>query len=231
VLPTLSFFLDRLNATRVIDICSGGSGPWLKLHRIIAKTSEGDFHVILTDRYPNLAAFRKAKELSGGIIDYQEEPVNAAAIPIELAGFRTLFTAFHHFPPSQARKILQNAVDCHQGIGVFEMTERSVSSILTMLLTPFTVLFITPRIRPFSLSRLLLTYLVPVVPLVVTFDGIVSCLRTYSLTELADMTSSLTGTPYDWEIRKVRTPGSPYPVIYAIGCPREPQAEESRSAE
>jgi hypothetical protein len=36
----------------------------------------------------------------------------------------------------------------------------------------------TPWIRPFRWSRLLWTYVVPIIPAVLLFDGIVSCLRT-----------------------------------------------------
>src|SRR6266567_1298165 len=28
VLPTICYFLDRLKVPRVIDLCSGGGGPW-----------------------------------------------------------------------------------------------------------------------------------------------------------------------------------------------------------
>lgn len=221
LLPTLCYFIGRLEAPRVIDLCSGGSGPWQRLYPIIARTSGDAFRIILTDRYPNLAAFRQARELSGGIIDFREEPLDAGAVPPELTGFRTMFGSFHHFPPRQARQVLQNAVDCRQGIGIFEMTERHPVALLTMLTAPLFVLLLTPAIRPFRWSRLLLTYLLPVIPLVVLIDGLVSCLRTYSPAELAELTGSLAGAPYDWEIRKSRSPGSLFPVLYAIGCPRQ----------
>ena len=73
------------------------------------------------------------------------------------------------------------------------------------------------RIDIHSLSRELG---IPVIPLVVLIDGIVSCLRTYSTQELTELTRSLEGAPYDWEISEVRTPGAPFPLLYAIGWPR-----------
>lgn len=225
LLPTICYFIDRLEARRVIDLCSGGGGPWLHLYPIIARTSGDSFRIILTDRHPNLAAFRQARELSGGVVDFREEPVDAGALPAELSGFRTMFSSFHHFPPRLAGEILQNAVDSRQGIGIFEMTGRQAASLLTMLTVPFFVLLLTPSIRPFRWSRLLLTYLLPVIPLVVLIDGIVSCLRTYTVQELADLTGSLAGAAYDWEIREIRSPGALFPVTYAIGCPR-PAARE-----
>src|SRR2546425_11759383 len=85
---------------------------------------------------------------------------------------------------SQARAILADAVHNRQGIGVFEATQRRALALLLMLLAPLMMLVVTPFIRPFRWSRLLWTYLIPLVPLVTLFDGLVSCLRTYSVQEL-----------------------------------------------
>lgn len=220
LLPTLCYFLQRVDAPRVVDLCSGGSGPWQRLYGTISRSFGESFRIVLTDRYPNLAAFRLARDRSGGVLDFREEPLDACAIPETLTGFRTLFGSFHHFNPVAARGVLQNAVDSGQGIGIFEMTDRRAFTIAAMLTAPLFVLLHAPKIRPFSWSRLVLTYLLPVVPLLVMVDGIASCLRSYTPEELAELTASLTGAPYDWEIRRLSAPGSPFPIIYAIGCPR-----------
>lgn len=226
LLPTICYFLQRLNAGQIVDLCSGGSGPWLRLYRTIARASGESFRIVLTDRFPNIAAFRMVCEMSEGVVQYREEPVLCEDIPRDLAGFRTMFGSFHHFPPESARQILQNAVDCGQGIAIFEMTERSRESIAAMLAAPLFVFLHTPLIRPFRWTRLLFTYLLPVIPLVVMIDGIVSCLRTYTMDELRAMIATLEGKPYDWELRKVHSPGSPFPVLYAIGCPSAPPPPE-----
>lgn len=220
LLPTLCYFLQRVDARRIVDLCSGGSGPWQRLYGTIGRAFGEPFRIVLTDRYPNLAAFRLAREHSGGVIDFMEEPFDACSLPEGLTGFRTLFGSFHHFPPVQAKRILQDAVDSGQGIGIFEMTDRRTVTLLAMLTAPFFVLLHTAKIRPFRWSRLFLTYLLPVIPLIVMVDGIISCLCSYTTEELTEMTGSLTGTAYDWEIRRVGSPGSPFPIIYAIGCPR-----------
>jgi len=231
LLPTLCYFLQRTKSRRVIDLCSGGGGPWPSLYGTISRAFGESFRIILTDRYPNLTAFRLARDLSGGIIDFREEPLAASDFPDELAGFRTLFGSFHHFPAVQAQKILQEAVDSGCGIGIFEMTDRRLLTVAAMLTAPFFVLLHTPKIRPFRWSRLLLTYLFPIIPLVITMDGIISCLRSYTPAEMAAMTASLTGTPYDWEIRELMAPNSPFPLISLIGCPRLPEKRKKVSGE
>src|SRR5439155_21664731 len=121
------------------------------------------------------------------------EAVDATSGPPALSGFRTLFSSFHHFRPEEARRILADAVRQRQGIGVFEATQRSAPAMLAMLLTPLFVLLATPFIRPFRLSRLFWTYLLPVVPIVALFDGVVSCLRTYTPTELRALVAEVPG--------------------------------------
>ena len=220
LLPTLCHFLRKVEAERIVDLCSGGSGPWQTLFGTLSRDFGAAFRIVLTDRYPNLAAFHLARELSGGIIDFREEPLDARSLPEELSGFRTLFSSFHHFDTAQAKSILQDAVDSGQGIGIFEMTSRGSVALLAMLVVPFIVLLHTPKIRPFSWARLLLTYLLPIIPLIIMVDSIISCLRSYTTDELVELTGSLTGSPYNWEIRELESPRSPFPIIYAIGCPK-----------
>ncbi len=105
------------------------------------------------------------------------------------------------------------------GIGVCEFTERSVLGIAIFALTPFAVLFAVPLIRPMRGKTFLFTYLIPVIPVVALFDGIVSCLRTYSPRELAALVAAVDGGGYTWEIGKVRSWRSPIPITYLLGYP------------
>ena len=90
-----------------------------------------------------------------------------------------------------------------------------------MLLVPLIVLVVTPFIRPFRWSRLLLTYLIPLVPMVTLFDGLVSCLRTYSVEELRDLTARLDTNDYHWDIGTVKSKMAAIPITYLIGVPHE----------
>jgi hypothetical protein len=96
-----------------------------------------------------------------------------------------MFTSFHHFPPEEARTVLQNAASAGQGIAIFEITRRAPSTIALMFPWVLMLFVLTPLIRPIRWSRLLYTYVVPIIPLVLLFDGVVSCLRTYRPPETA----------------------------------------------
>lgn len=216
--PLLVRALGSVGDTRVVDLCSGGGGPWLDLVRRIAAEGGPVPHVLLTDWFPNRAAFARLQEVSGGAIAGDPDPVSATAVPARLTGFRTLFTALHHFPPGEAQAILGDAVRARHGVAVFEVTRRTALALLGILFFPLLVVLFTPFIRPFRWSRLFWTYLVPLVPLAVWFDGTVSCLRTYTPEELRDLVEDLQ-EGYEWEIGTVRSAPLPSRVTYLVGLP------------
>ena len=204
-------------ANQVVDLCSGAGGPWTWLHRTIANQTDSKIGVCLTDKYPNVAAFQKAQQESGGAITFSAEPVDAIRIPAQIGGFRTIFSSFHHFPPKEAAGVLQNAIDNGQGIGIFEAAARNPLNIVLTFLAPVAAVLVTPFIQPFKWSRLLWTYVIPIIPFVLLVDGILSCLRAYSTTELSQLVSSLNGESYKWQIGKGMA--GIFPVTYMVGCP------------
>ncbi len=217
--PFLARALSTVGETRIIDLCSGGGGPWLDLVRRIPAAGGPEPRVLLTDWFPNQAAFARPQAVSRGGNRGGHDPVKATAVPARLTGFRTLFTALHHFPPARAHAILADAARARQGIAVFEVTRRSPLALLAILLLPLLVLLFTPFIRPFRWSRLFWTYVIPVLPLAVWCDGTVSCLRTYTPGELGDLVEDL-HEEYDWDIGTVRSGPLPFTTTYLVGLPR-----------
>jgi len=205
--------LDRAGTDRVVDLASGGAGPWPSLAGEVAAARGRAPAVTLTDLYPNQRAFERAAALG---LAHDATPVDARAVPPELSGVRTMFDALHHLAPDDARAVLADAHRAGAPIVVVEATSRRLSVILgSLIFIPLAVLFLTPAIRPFSLARLVFTYLVPVLPLLITWDGIVSCLRTYRPDELRALTAGL--DDYRWEAGELRGRGSI--VTYLIGEP------------
>ena len=223
VAPRLCTALARAGSRRIVDLCSGAGGPWRTLLPVLERQAGARLDVCLTDFYPNLAAFERMREQTGGRIHFEPRPVDATRLPERLSGSRTLFTAFHHFRPEQARQLIQDAVAKRQGIAVFEATRRSLPVVLATALTALGgALLTTPFIRPFRWSRLLWTYGLPLVPPGVLVDGLVSCLRTYTPQELRAFVSELGETGYTWEIGTEETPYPLMVITYLIGYPAAP---------
>ena len=219
IAPLLQSVLDSTGCRSIVDMGSGGGGPWLDLSRRLQPEAQA-FHILLTDKYPNLRAFQNVRATSENHIAFYPDSVDAMKVPGELQGFRTMFTSFHHFPPEEARAILQNAVDAGQSIGIFEITRRAPSTIALMFPWALMSLVFTPLISPFRWSRLLCSYLVPIIPLVLLFDGVVSCLRTYRPEELREIIKKLSGIEYHWEVGEHSKAFGQPPITYLMGCPQ-----------
>ena len=219
VVPMLRQALLESASVRIIDLCSGAGGPSVAIAGEFEAAGSALPPIVLTDKFPNRTAFRRIESLSGGALSFVDQPVDATNVPALLYGFRTLYASFHHFHPSAARAIIHDAVSRREGIGIFEYTERNLWIWgLPMLLTPLLVLLSMPFVRPFKWKHFLWTYLVPIVPIVSAWDGLVSCLRTYSAAEMLELAAG--AAAYRWDSGRVRAFGSCH-VTYLIGCPQK----------
>ena len=219
IIPILQKGVAKSGTRQIIDLASGGGGGWLSLAEKIAQAIPG-INIKLTDFYPNIEAFKKTQTRYPYLFDYSSTSVNATEVPIELKGLRTQFLSFHHFKPIQARLILQNAVDSKQPIAIFEALERTPFNFAMITGIPLTVFGLTPFIKPFTFKRLALTYLIPVVPFFVGFDGFVSVFRVYSQEEMKEMTRTLIDSEsFEWEIGKFKK--GIITVQYLLGYPKE----------
>ena len=219
--PIISILEKGLKASgtnQIIDIGSGGGGGLIWINNELKKTNS-KLKILLTDYFPNIDAFKHTVKQSDNF-DFIETSIDARNVPKELKGLRTLFLTLHHFKPDDAKQILQSAVNSKSSIAIFEAQERSFPSLLAMFFSPISILLTTPFIKPFKLGRLLFTYIIPVVPLFVWWDGIVSSLRTYSVKEMNDLIANLENNEtYDWDIEKVKS--GPSIVLYLLGVPKK----------
>ena len=219
VVPILAKILRKTGHRQIIDLCSGGGGPLSEIQKALPATGL-DTHIIMTDRFPNLGAFQRIEQASPDQISFVRESVDARCVPHRFCGLRTIFNSFHHFRQSDARRILRDAMEAAQPIAIFEYPERAmVIVILTLVLTPFLVALTTPFIRPFRWPRLLLTYLLPLVPLTCWWDGIVSQLRAYTVGELKAIAEDSRNNSYEWHAGTASLRGSVGHLTYLVGHP------------
>jgi hypothetical protein len=217
VAPVLAEALESSRSRRIIDLCSGAGQPVLSVLPALELLGCVPESITLTDKYPNLDAFRSAAAASDGSVTCIEASVDATAVPQELRGFRTLFTSFHHLRPEEARGVLADARQKGEGVGIFEFTERNAWLwTIPVLLIPLLVWGCTPFMRPLTWRRLVWTYLLPIVPLVAMWDGLISNIRSYSPRELHELIDGLDCGTYRWRIGRVRSLGLSR-VTFAVG--------------
>lgn len=210
--------MESLGQTELLDLCSGGGGPMRTILRLLREQGL-EARARLSDLFPNVEAYRRLAKVTDGAIQGIESPVDATNVPAEINGFRLIANGFHHLPPAAAEKVLADAVAKRRGIAVVELVNRSPFSFVGVGVGVSLIFFVTPFIKPFRFSRLLLTYLVPLVPLFALWDGFASCLRAYSPAELNALVSRLDAKTYEWDIGELHfTPGV---ATYVIGTPKK----------
>lgn len=222
LIPLFKKAMQFANTTDIVDLCSGGSGPWMRLQEAF-KQAGLSVTIKLTDKYPNPEAIQKWAAHARQGIEYLAEPVDALNVPSHMKGMRTLFEGFHHLKPQAARSILWDAAEKRVAIGIFEARLKPPVGIFFLLISPLmtliSYLLLTPFIIPRTLSRFLWTYLIPIVPLITCWDGVISLLRVYSSQELKELTNSIPIQDYTWEIGQasIGAPGLVY--LFLLGYP------------
>jgi len=219
IAPILAGMLHESHAIRIVDLCSGASGPLLRIQQEF-ETVGYNFRAIVTDKFPNVSSMREVQSKSGRI-ETRLTSVDATAVPRDLTGLRTLFNSFHHFRPLEAEQIFKDAYDARQPIGIFEIPNRTLKGVTFSFIATFLgVLLLTPTMRPKRPAWWIFTYLLPIIPFTVAWDGWVSHLRAYTPDELLQMTCKFSDS-YCWETRGLKIRNGQFTVTCLLGSPTD----------
>jgi len=219
VVPLLKDALEKTNQHHILDLGSGGGGAIEFIHHDLEESMQKNIKITLSDKYPNINAFEYIKQKSKGKIEYATSPVDALNVDKNLKGFRTLFTVCHHFKPETVKAIIRDAVDNKTGIAIFDGGDKNLLTILLIIiLQPIGFIVGTPFFRPFRFSRILFTYIIPLIPLCTVWDGVISTMRLYHPEELLKFANEIDAKNYVWKSGKVRNKFGLH-VAYLIGYP------------
>jgi hypothetical protein len=225
VASALPAALAASGATRIVDLVSGGGGGTLSLRRRL-RAAGLNVEVLFTDRYPNAAAIARVQSLGDPRTRYLAEPVDALTGGGTIEGLQTMSGALHHFSPFAVRALVAKIVSRRQPLAFFDVAASRALRKVPLVLAPlpmavnFVMLFavsllLVPLVRPFRLSRLLLAYVPPLIPLVVAWDGTVSALRAYTPEELLAIARTVPGGgSYEWRAESTGR------ALYLTGVPK-----------
>jgi hypothetical protein len=220
--PVSPLLLQLLEATRshnIIDLCSGGGGTIQQVQKNLEQQYSRQVSFTLTDKFPNIPAYEFIQQQSGGSISYSPSPVDASSVNSNLKGVRTIFSAFHHFNEATATNVIQDAVRAREGIAVFDGGDRNIFfAIAIFVLHPIAFLLFTPFFKPFKWSRILFTYIIPLIPFCTVWDGIVSVTRLYQPQQLLQIAKQTSETGYSWQAGKVKNRYG-MKITYLLGYP------------
>ncbi len=77
----LKVLLERTGTRRNIDLGAGAGGPLLEIGRILRDGLGCPVEIVLTDLYPNAAAFRRIESQSGELSRPGDESTSAFDVP------------------------------------------------------------------------------------------------------------------------------------------------------
>ena len=210
----------RSRADSIVDVCSGGGGPLPAVLPLIEQIASRPLRATLTDLFPNQRAFEEVERATAGKVRGEMRPVSAFDVPEGLGTLQTLFTAFHHFDETSARKVLADAAAKGRSIAIIEPFRRKDAALVAVG-GFIRGLVETPRVGRLTLARALLTYPIPISALVLAWDGFVSCLRAYSPDEMLRLAHDAAPSGYRWQAGFKAIEGSPLglEIAYLIGEP------------
>lgn len=182
-------------------------------------------HFVLTDLHPHIPNWALASSRSPQV-HHAPFSVDASASPPDLLScvnpplpssssaapqkiFRTFHLAFHHLPDPLASAVLHDTLTTSHGLAIVELQDRSARSLLAVVLLGLGVLFFAPYYawRWRSPGTLFWSWVVPVLPFVLVWDGWMSGVRTRTPDEIEAMMRTC-GAPAEvvdaWEVKSGR---------------------------
>ena len=180
--------LHRAEQERLHTIVELGAGTAPLSHRLVAVVKETGraLTVEVSDLYPDVPLYRSLEEQFPGVIRGRTQPLDFSQ-PIEFppGTLLALSGSFHHLPPEKRQAVLECLAK--QRVAIFEPLQRNPISMFTSfggllpgLMAP---LYYLRKRKGGHARRMFWCWLAPAAPLIIIWDGLVSCLRCWTESE------------------------------------------------
>jgi hypothetical protein len=198
-------FCANLQSNTLLDLCSGSGEPIAILLDALNKQGEKLPCFLISDLFPVIHEMEKVIEQFPENVRAINTPLDASNVPDSYPhSARVLISAFHHFAPRLAKSILRDSAEKGKPIFILEAMTRRFHShhklgfffLLAIMINPF----LSKQDR---FLKAMFTYLIPLIPLMSIWDGVVSVRRVYTEEELIALTSTI-DAKFHWEFQKIR---------------------------
>ncbi|MFZ5629489.1 MAG: hypothetical protein ACOY5B_10205 [Spirochaetota bacterium] len=217
--PVVSDWLRRTGATSILDLCSGAGGPGVTLVKALREGGVPSAKIKLTDLYPATDVYGRLQAANTGIVTYEEASVDATnSRRDDTFRVRTLLSAFHHFSPQFAQKILADAAQNSDGICIMDPFHRDLWHLLSVPIGTTLGTQLYPLVRDRSPFAFAMCNLTPVIPAMFFWDSIASVLRGYTEDELLALTRIPECDAFEWRAGTWSyLPGTGLKGVYLLG--------------
>lgn len=186
VISEIQNTLAKSNSNQILDLCSGSGQPIISISNKLIDLKR----VHLSDLYPN------GKSVKGDLIKWISQPLNVLDDQIQILGMRTVFNAYHHFDEEGKSRLLRNHAP--HGLFIAEVLQPNLfTGIKILFTTTILQLIFCPFIKPFSWKRILFTYIIPINLFTITWDGIISVLKSQSISSMESNARKTLGEEFD----------------------------------
>jgi len=185
----MDLVLKSVKGTGISSIVELGAGT-APVTRRLAKRVEGKgISLVPTDIHPQRDIFKKLQKRYRGRIEPRMEPVDfSKEMEFSPLSLFVLSASFHHIPKENRSFLLNKLVKQGHSVLIAETLRRNMASIILVLLSPLAALFIPLLMihRPGTFLRIFWTWVFPLAPLLLVWDGVVSCFRQWDEKEWND---------------------------------------------
>lgn len=220
--------MNECEASQIVDLGSGAGGVMIDVFEEMKSEDKNSTpNLILTDLYPSREHINYVNQLDYKKLSYKEESVNALSLETTPDGLKTMFNAFHHLRPSEAKEMLQAAAKSKSPVLIYEMADNSIPLVLWWLFLPISLvivaimcLFLTPFVRPLTFKQLIFTYLIPIIPIAYAWDGQASYPRIYTFEDIKELLQEIDQSSYSYEVEYLKNHKGKKQGYYIFGCPK-----------
>jgi hypothetical protein len=208
LVPVMDEMISDYKITALQDCCSGSGLPAVYLHQQLHKKMT----LLLTDKYPDEHFVNNAHVI------YSKENIDVLQMQTVEIALYTMFNAFHHFNKAQQKAIVKKMMSNNSAFIIAEILEPGLFNALKIFFTGTVLqIFAAPFIKPFSFARLFFTYIIPVNLFTVTYDGIISVLRSKTEKQYRELVNGLASNNFAITVHKINNwKGN---LVYIKGAP------------
>jgi hypothetical protein len=187
--------LQRFPSNNWIDLASGSGWPAYYLQA----NSENKIHYKLTDLYPTSFSNEVKKNMA-----FDHASYNLLKFQPQTLMQYTIFNSFHHFSSEQQKVFIQKIKDARTSCIITEVLEPTWLCLIQVTVAAFIIQPLTAwAIKPFSLLRIITTYLLPIQLITVAWDGWLSVFKSKTMNQYKALFSSLADNHYTVEVKRI----------------------------
>lgn len=171
-----------------------GSAPILREIAVLTATNTSSqarrLRLIPSDLYPVETVWRELQRQFPNIEPVYSPVDFLQSSPWPAESLLILAASLHHIPGAQRPQVIERLMSTADALLIHEPVRRTLPSLFLTSFCWFPAL-LTPAARlfqPGSFRRILLCWVVPIVPLMFLWDGLVSCLRQWTDAEWREYT-------------------------------------------